>query len=77
MDAFAKDGHIGMLYTSVQPGENTDSIIEAKGDTYGTDVFIEDFRFDSAYIGVRREGWTLDCYPNCPPQAAERMVVVP
>ena len=31
------------------------------GDGYGTDVFIEDYRFDSDYIGVRREGWTLDC----------------
>jgi hypothetical protein len=76
MDAFAMDGHIGMLYTSVNPNENTDYIIEAKGDVPGTNVFIEDFRFDSAYIGVRREGWTLDCYPNCPPEA-DRLVVVP
>jgi hypothetical protein len=55
MDAFAKDGHIGMLYTVVNPTSGTDWIVEAKGDAYGTNVFEETYRFDSAYVAVRRK----------------------
>jgi hypothetical protein len=57
MDAFAKQGHIGMLYTTVNPSSGTDWIIEAKGDAYGTNLFEETYRFDSAYVAVRRRGW--------------------
>jgi hypothetical protein len=65
MDAFAKQGHIGMLWGPSQPQDQTDSIVEAKGDSSGTGIFIEGFRFDSDYIAVRREAWTPDCWPNC------------
>ena len=57
MDAFARDGHIGMLYTTSNPSSGTDWIIEAKGDAYGTNVFEETYRFDSAYVAVRRRAW--------------------
>jgi hypothetical protein len=76
MDAFAKDGHIGMLYTGSQPPDHTDSILEAKGDASGTGIFVEGFRFDSDYVAVRREDWTPDCWPNCGmPQ--DLVVIVP
>jgi len=65
MDTFAKDGHVGMLYTSSDPGNGLDYIIEALGDAYGTDVFEEDYRSDSAYVAIRRKDWTPDCFPNC------------
>lgn len=65
MDAFAKQGHVGLLYTSNNPSSNTDWIIEAHSDRYGTDVNQRSYRYDSAYVAVRREGWTPECYPNC------------
>jgi len=65
MDAFARDGHVGMLWVTSQPQDQTDSIIEARGDSSGTGIFIEGFRFDSDYIALRREGWTPDCWPDC------------
>ena len=65
MDAFAKQGHVGLLYTSNNPSANTDWIIEAHSDRYGTDVNERGYRYDSAYVAVRREGWTPECYPNC------------
>jgi hypothetical protein len=75
MDAFAKDGHIGMLYTSSNPSSNTDWIAEAYSDASGTDENERGYRYDSAYVGVRRRDWTADCYPNCTEQAA--LVTVP
>lgn len=67
MDAFAKDGHVGMLDTSANPSSGTDWIVEAKGDSAGTGVFIEDYRYDSAYVAVRRRGWaTQTCTGSCP-----------
>jgi hypothetical protein len=65
MDAFARDGHIGMLYTSSHPGNGLDYIIEALSDTAGTDINQQDYRSDNAYVAVRRKSWTSDCYPNC------------
>jgi len=65
MDAFAKNGHIGLLYTSSDPGNGLDYILEALGDSSGTDVFQEDYRTDSAYVAIRRKDWTPDCYPHC------------
>jgi len=78
MDAFARDGHIGMLYTNSGTGNGGDYIIEARCNDCGTGIFEETFRGDSDYRGVRREGWTQDCYPNCPAVAdsGSRMVVV-
>jgi hypothetical protein len=65
MDAFAKDGHIGMLYTESQPQDGTDTILEALGDSHGTNLWIESYRRDAEYVAVRRRDWTPDCWPNC------------
>jgi hypothetical protein len=75
MDAFAKDGHIGMLYTSSYPSSGLDYIIEALGDAAGTDINQEDYRFNSLYVAVRRKGWTSDCYPNCTLTLRQAVVV--
>jgi hypothetical protein len=65
MDAFAKNGHVGMIYSNTGPSNNTDYIAEAKGDAFGTGKWAEDYRYDSDYSAVRREKWTPDCYPHC------------
>lgn len=76
MDGFAKNGHVGMIWTDANPSAGTDYMIEAKGDALGTQVLEESYRGDSDYTAVRREGWTPDCYPNCGmPQPT--LVVVP
>jgi hypothetical protein len=77
MDAFAKDGHVGLLYTATNPSDNSDYIIEALGDAAGTGIHVETYRFDSRYVGVRRVGWTADCYPRCGGPASRSHVVVP
>ena len=76
MDAFAKDGHIGMLYTSVNPSTNTDYIVEALGDSSGTDINEQDYRGRSEFVGVRRKSWTSDCYPSCLRVRRHRVVAV-
>jgi len=77
MDAFARDGHIGMLYTDTGDANNNDYIIEAKCNDCGTNIFTEDYRWDPDYAPVRRNGWTQDCYPQCPsaPPGARPVVV--
>ena len=65
MDAFARNGHVGILYTNTGPSDGTDYIIEAACDACGTGVFTETFRYDSRYTGVRRENWTAECSPQC------------
>jgi hypothetical protein len=75
MDAFASDTHVAMLWTWASPSDNTDYVVEALGDSHGTDVFLESYRADARYVAARRENWTADCYPNC--QFLERAVVVP
>lgn len=78
MDAFARNGHVGMIYTNAGTSANTDYIIEALCDLCGTNVFEETYRSDSDYLAARREGWTADCYPRCQaPGAAQGVVVVP
>jgi hypothetical protein len=77
MDAFAKNGHVGMLWTSANPSAYTDYIVEARGDDAGTNVFVRDYRYNDAYTGVRREGWTPDCYPYCQIASRQLTVVVP
>ena len=79
MDAFARDGHIGLLYTNSGTQNGNDYIIEARCNACGTDIFEEPYRWDGDYRGVRRVDWTQDCYPNCPspPPPTERLVVVP
>jgi len=77
MDAFARDGHIGMLYSNTGPDSNNDYIIEARCNDCGTNIFVETFRGDPDYRGVRRKGWTPDCAPNCPsPPARPALVIV-
>ncbi|HEY1330558.1 MAG TPA: hypothetical protein VGH10_03685 [Actinomycetota bacterium] len=65
MDAFAKDGHVGLLNTDAYPSVGNDYILEAYGDESGTDINIEDYRSDDAYDAVRRGAWTPDCSPKC------------
>jgi hypothetical protein len=77
MDAFAKNGHVGLLSSRPSPSSNTDYIIEAKGDASGTGEWLEAYRYDSNYVAVKRKNWTPDCYPYCRMQAEGTMVVVP
>jgi len=74
MDAFVSDTHIAMLWSWANPSDNTDYVMEALGDAYGTGIFTEGYRFDSRYVASRRKNWTADCYPNC--RAGQSMVVV-
>jgi len=65
MDAFAKNGHVALLSSTPPPNGNTDVVIEAYTDTSGVGANVRTYRYDSAYSGVRRKGWTPDCWPNC------------
>jgi hypothetical protein len=65
MDAFARDGHVGLIETNYGSNAGNDYINEARCDACGTDVFLETYRYDDPYAAVRREGWTADCYPQC------------
>jgi len=56
MDAFASDGHIGLVYAKNADG--SDQIIEAKGEAYGTNIWTRTYRGSSSYGGVRRLGWS-------------------
>ena len=56
MDAFASDGHIGLVYAKNADG--SDQIIEAKGEAYGTNIWTRTYRGSSSYGGVRRVGWS-------------------
>ena len=76
MDAFARDSHVGLLYSSVPTSSGTYRYAEAKGDAYGVHVFEESWMSDSAYVGVRRKGWTADCFPNCLSAPSSSVVVV-
>jgi hypothetical protein len=77
MDAFAKNGHVAMLWTGAGSSVNSDYVIEALGDAYGTNVYSEAYRSDSAYTGAIREGWTPDCWPTCKGSPRSHVVVVP
>jgi hypothetical protein len=54
-----------LLSNRVSPSSNTDYIIEARGDSYGTGEWLESYRYNSNYVAVKRRNWTPDCYPNC------------
>jgi len=56
MDAYASATHIGMIYVTNPDG--TDQIIEALGESYGTNVWTRAYRGNSIFSGVRRLGWT-------------------
>ena len=67
---------IALIETNVGPSSGSDYINEAKGDAAGTDIFEETYRFNGDYVGVRRESWTADCYPQCQQRATPAVVVV-
>jgi hypothetical protein len=74
MDAFVKQGHIGLLDTSANPSSQTDWILEAYGDSSGTDINERDYRYRAEYKAITREGWVKeDCNPYC--SAPGRVVV--
>jgi hypothetical protein len=56
MDALASDSHVGMIYSHNADG--TDQIVEAKGESYGTNIWTRAYRGNSSFGGVRRLGWT-------------------
>jgi len=76
MDAFAKDGHVAMIYVDGDSPFGLDLMIEALGDDPGTGKFYESYRSQSEYVGVRREDWTDDCWPSCQ-HPSPSVVVVP
>jgi hypothetical protein len=78
MDALAKNGHIAMLYT-VNTSKNTDIVIEAVGGSSSpaVGVFERDYRSQSVYKAVRRDGWTADCWPRCTSAAGGSVVAIP
>ncbi len=55
MDALASSNHVGMIYA--RNADGTDSIIEAKGEAYGTNIWTRTYRGNSDYGGARRLGW--------------------
>ena len=61
MDALASDNHIGMIYATNADG--SDWIVEAKGEAYGTGLWVRTYRGDSSYSGVRRVGWAAGGHP--------------
>jgi hypothetical protein len=63
MDAFAKEGHVGLLDTSDNPSKNTDWILEAVGYDLKTGIYEESYRSQSEYVGVVRENW--ETAPPC------------
>jgi cell wall-associated NlpC family hydrolase len=56
MDAFAKTSHVGMIYATNATG--SDLIIEALGESYGTNIWTRAYRANSLFRGVRRLGWS-------------------
>src|SRR5439155_15143481 len=77
MDAFAKDGHIGLIYTESDPQNQTDVILEALGDSWGTGLWTETYRTNSSYVAIRRYDWTPDCYPRCGARPGARVIPLP
>jgi len=75
MDAFASDGHIGLIWSNTIPTGGGDYIIEAYNDASGTDVNVEDYRADSRFRAVRRKQWTPDCSPRCGPEVVRAVVI--
>ena len=55
MDAFVSTTHIGLEELSIDYG--VDLIWEALGEAYGTNEFIESYRVQSKFSGVRRLAW--------------------
>ena len=56
MDALASNNHVGIIYHA-NTAYNTDRIVEAKGEAWGTGIWTRTYRGDPSYGGVRRTGW--------------------
>lgn len=66
MDAFARSGHMGMIWGVRATADGQDYIVEAKSEADGTFVWARSYRSSSAYKGVRRKGWAkLPDKPEC------------
>ena len=76
MDALARLGHVGLLWSPVINSSGTSTFAEAKGDSYKTNLFEETWISNSDYLGTRRRDWTADCYPNCLAASAPVAAVV-
>ena len=55
MDAFVSDTHMGLEELSIDYG--SDLIWEALGEAYGTNEWVESYRAQSRFSGVRRLAW--------------------
>jgi hypothetical protein len=55
MDAFASDTHIALEELQIDAG--ADYMWEALGEAYGTNEWVESFRVQTRYSGVRRLAW--------------------
>jgi hypothetical protein len=55
MDAFAQNGHIGMIWAEDASGY--DYILEAYNNTARVVIYYQSYRNNSAYDGVRRSNW--------------------
>jgi hypothetical protein len=55
MDAWVS--HFHMALENVRTDSGADLVIEAKGESYGTNEFARTYRSDSAYTGARRLAW--------------------
>jgi hypothetical protein len=68
MDAFVKQGHIGLLDTSANPSANTDWILEAIGfSDPPVGVYERGYRYDGTYRAIARKQWKAEppCDPYC------------
>lgn len=57
MDAFARNGHIGLIYTDDGTSDGQDHIIESASEASGTDINIRNYRSVTDYKAVARYGW--------------------
>ena len=55
MDALVSDSHIALVNYRIDSG--SDMVWEAKGEAYGTNEWVESYRSQSRYSGVRRLAW--------------------
>ncbi len=55
MDALASDTHIALEQFRIDSG--SDFVWEALGEAYGTNEWIETYRSQSRFSGVRRLAW--------------------
>jgi hypothetical protein len=59
MDAFAKSGHVGLIWSEGSNGY--DDILEAYSNSDGVVLAQRSYRLSSLYDGVRRTNWSTSC----------------